>query len=111
MRRAESGKAMVAPDVEFHLALLAAANNELLSSFSRVIEWALPSMFEFTTGANPKPASVLPLHEEVVKSVRRGSPEAARKAMNILLEDTDKVVQERLTDKRQRKPASRKESP
>ena len=92
MRAAKYGRAMVAPDVEFHLALLAAANNDLMASFGLVIEWALPNLFEVTSRINPAPDNVVPLHEAVVKAVRRGNPEAAKRAMMQLLDDTDEIV-------------------
>lgn len=92
MRAAKYGQAMVAPDVEFHLALLAAANNDLMSSFGLIIEWALPNLFEVTSRIHPAPDNVVPMHEDVVKAVRRGNPEAARRAMMQLLGDTDEIV-------------------
>lgn len=92
MREARTGAAMVAPDVEFHLALLAAANNELLASFGLIIEWALPAVFDYSTRHNPKPETVVPLHEAVVRAIQRGAPEAARRGMAALLIDTDKVI-------------------
>jgi DNA-binding FadR family transcriptional regulator len=92
MRSATSGRALVGPDVEFHLALLAAANNDLMSSFGLIIEWALPNLFETTAKRNPAPDTVVPLHEVVVNAVRKGNPEAARRAMNALLNDTDGII-------------------
>lgn len=92
MRQAKSGLAMVAPDVEFHLALLAAANNDLMSSFGLIIEWALPNVFSYSTRHNPKPETVVPLHEEVVRAIQRGNAEAARRAIVALLQDTDRIV-------------------
>jgi DNA-binding FadR family transcriptional regulator len=96
MRTAKSGLARVAPDVEFHLAMLAAANNELLSSFGLIIEWALPAVFDYSTRHNPRPESIVPLHEEVVGAIRRGNAEAARRAVSALLRDTDKAIEQGL---------------
>jgi DNA-binding FadR family transcriptional regulator len=92
MRSTRVGASMVAPDVEFHLALLAATNNDLLSSFGLIVEWALPTVFEYSNRHNPKPETVVPLHEEVVRAIQRGNAETARKAMAALLIDTDKVI-------------------
>lgn len=96
MRRAKSGAAMVAPDVEFHLALLAAADNDLLSSFGLIIEWALPTAFDYTTRHNPKPETMVPLHENIFHAIQRGNPEAARKAMAALIADTGQVIEQAL---------------
>ena len=86
-------EAMVAADVRFHLALLAAANNELLVPFGIVIEQALASMFAYTTNHALHPEQMLPLHSEVVKAVAARSPEAARKAVTALLDDTDETLE------------------
>ena len=92
MGNATSPEAMVAPDVEFHLALLAAANNELLIPFGIIIEQALEQMFHFTSRQHPRPLSVVPLHQSVVDAVKRADPPAAAAAVTALLEDTDAVI-------------------
>lgn len=92
MRSEPDPEAKVAADVRFHLALLAAANNELLVPFGIVIEQALASMFAYTTSHAAHPEQVLPLHEDVVKAIRRQSADAARRAMEALLDDTDETL-------------------
>ena len=92
MRNAADGEAMVEPDVRFHLALLACANNELLSPFGIIIEQALANMFAFTTRHNTKPGLVVPMHADVVKAIAAQKPEAARQAMTNLLDDTDEII-------------------
>lgn len=83
---------MVAPDVQFHLALLACANNELLAPFGIIIEQALANMFDYTTRHNTKPARVIPMHADVVAAIVAQNPEDARKAVITLLDDTDEVI-------------------
>jgi DNA-binding FadR family transcriptional regulator len=93
MQSAEiSSEAMVEADVRFHLALLAAANNELLVPFGIVIEQALASMFAYTTSHAVHPEQLLPLHAAVVRAIASQSPEAARKAVTALLDDTDETL-------------------
>jgi DNA-binding FadR family transcriptional regulator len=92
MRTASGPQEMVEADVAFHLRLLAAANNELLVPFGIIIEQALASMFAYTTRHTAKPEHVLPLHTDVVKAIARQAPEAARKAMAALLDDTDQIL-------------------
>jgi DNA-binding FadR family transcriptional regulator len=92
MHAAPDAQAMVEPDVRFHLSLLAAANNELLVPFGIVIEQALASMFAYTTRHAVHPEQMLPLHGEVVKAVAAQSPDAARKAVTALLDDTDETL-------------------
>ena len=92
MREARSAEDMVAADVEFHLALIAAANNELLIPLGIVIEQALHQMFDYTSRHNPDPLNVIPLHKAVVEAVRGGDPAAAAAAVATLLRDTDEVI-------------------
>ncbi|MCB1377109.1 MAG: FadR family transcriptional regulator [Alphaproteobacteria bacterium] len=92
MRAARTAEAMVAPDVDFHVALLEAANNELLIPFGIIIEQALRQMFEFTSRHNPRPMGVIPLHEAVFVAVREADPAAARAAVIALLADTDEII-------------------
>ena len=89
---AVASEAMVEADVRFHLALLTAANNELLVPFGIVIEQALASMFAYTASHAAHPEQMLPLHAEVVKAIAAGAPEAARLAVMALLDDTDETL-------------------
>jgi DNA-binding FadR family transcriptional regulator len=92
MRGAVDAEAMVGPDVRFHLALLACANNELLAPFGTVIEQALANLFAFTSRHNSKPLMVIPLHKAVVDAVARRDSAGALQAVTALLEDTDNVI-------------------
>jgi DNA-binding FadR family transcriptional regulator len=92
MSSAKRGRDSVEPDVRFHLALLAAANNALLSPFGIMIESALTNMFEFTSTHNAEPEIFIPRHESILKAVARGNPTAARRAAQVLLEDTDTTI-------------------
>jgi DNA-binding FadR family transcriptional regulator len=92
MRASRSGKESVAPDVKFHLALLAAANNALLMPFGILIESALTNMFEFTSTRKDGLDSFVPKHEIILKAVARGNANAARKAVVNLLRDTDQTI-------------------
>jgi DNA-binding FadR family transcriptional regulator len=92
MRKAKMGRNSVEPDVRFHLALLAAANNALLTPFGIMIESALTHMFEYTSTHNPEPDMFIPKHEGILKAVTRGNAKAARKAALSLLTDTDQTI-------------------
>lgn len=92
MRSATSPAEMVKADVEFHLSLLAAANNELLAPFAIIIEQALAAMFDYTTRHTAHPEVVLPLHTHVVSAIAAQSQDKARQAMTALLDDTDAIV-------------------
>ncbi len=79
-------------DVKFHLSILWAAGNELLVPFGFLIESALGTMFDFTGRHNQDWRKAYPLHEGIVVAIRKRRPEAARKAVRALLNDTGNVL-------------------
>jgi DNA-binding FadR family transcriptional regulator len=95
MENAKGPGEAVEPDVRFHLAVLQATNNELLAPFGVVIESALRNLFDFTTATRYEPELVLPLHRNILKSIEKGDPNAARRATKVLLADTDSVIENR----------------
>jgi DNA-binding FadR family transcriptional regulator len=92
MRDAKTHTEMVRTDVQFHETLLAATNNDLLVPFNILIDETLANLFDFTTQRNPRYRQALKLHEAIARAVIASDPEAARKAMLALLDDTDDVV-------------------
>ena len=92
MREAKSVQANVAADLEFHEALLQAANNDLLMPFGIIIEQALGNLFDYTSQRNPKLSLAVKLHEKIVRAVIDQDIEAARLAMLRLIDDTDTVI-------------------
>jgi DNA-binding FadR family transcriptional regulator len=92
MRNAKSHTDMVAADVSFHEVLLASANNDLLVPFNILIDETLANLFDFTTQRNPRYRQALKLHEAIARAVIAGDEVAARKAMLVLLDDTDEIV-------------------
>ncbi len=92
MNRAKSLAEMVEADVSFHEALLAATNNDLLVPFNILIDETLANLFDFTTQRNPRYRQAIKLHEAIARAVIAGDAIAARKAMLMLLDDTDNVV-------------------
>jgi DNA-binding FadR family transcriptional regulator len=95
MRKARSAKAVVEPDIRFHLSLIAAANNELLLPFGSILEAALANIFDYTSVNNPKRGPAIALHENILKAVAHGNPDAARKAAEMLLGNTDSILARR----------------
>jgi DNA-binding FadR family transcriptional regulator len=100
MRDARSHAESVAPDVAFHIGLLSAANNDILTPFGIVIESALATLFEYTTTNNPAHAVAIDLHENIFKAIRLGNPKSARKAALILIGNTDEIVAQKRTQPR-----------
>src|SRR5438270_22084 len=93
MRSLTTHQEIVAADVRFHLAILAAAGNEFLVPFGFLIDSALASVFDYTRRRNDDPYYALPLHEAIVAAIRRRNPEQARLAAKRLLSDTDSVIE------------------
>jgi DNA-binding FadR family transcriptional regulator len=95
MKDAKTRKDSVAPDVAFHIGLMAASNNDILTPFGIVIESALATLFEYTTINNPAHALAIDLHENIFTAIRLGKPKAARKAAMILLGNTDVIISQK----------------
>ncbi|HEX7339820.1 MAG TPA: FadR/GntR family transcriptional regulator [Rhodanobacteraceae bacterium] len=89
MADAADHEAWSAADLDFHEAILAATNNELMMSLFAVIETALGTFFVLSarTAAGQFKYS-LPHHELVLEAIRRRRPEAARRAMQRLVDDS-----------------------
>src|SRR5262245_29623555 len=92
MRLAESLESWNAADVRFHLAILAAAGNELLVPLGFVIETALHNMFDYTATHNENMRSALSLHEDILRALRLRRPTSAPVAARRLLGDTDRII-------------------
>ena len=93
MRNAPLQEEIVAADVRFHLAILAAAGNEFLVPFGFLIDSALASVFDYTRRHNHDPLFAMPLHEAIVTAIRKRNPDQARRAVRRLLEDTDRIIE------------------
>lgn len=92
MKTASTHQSTVEADVAFHDVLLASANNDLLVPFGILIEETLSNLFDFTTQRNPRYKQAVKLHENIAKAVIAGDAQAARKAMLVLIDDTDNVI-------------------
>jgi DNA-binding FadR family transcriptional regulator len=92
MADAETAEEMIAPDLDFHLAIIDAAQNDLLVPFGLIIEQALRQMFDYTSRHNPKPLRVIPLHSAIHEAIAARKPDAARQAVMALLADTDQII-------------------
>ena len=90
----DTGKAFVDADVRFHLTLFRASGNQLVEHLGRLLETSLHHGLEVSSQAPGGVAATLPLHRAVVTAVRRRRPQAARSAMQRLLETTRRMVDE-----------------
>ncbi|MGH3749233.1 MAG: FadR/GntR family transcriptional regulator [Micromonosporaceae bacterium] len=94
--------AVVAADLAFHRALLAAAHNELLMRMEVVLETGLAERDRMVHGAQ-RSADPVPNHKAVVDAVRRRQPRQAERAMRSLLQKAMEDVA-RLGGLRERSP-------
>jgi GntR family transcriptional regulator, galactonate operon transcriptional repressor len=84
--------AFIASDLEFHRALLAAVNSELLGQLFAVIEAALALLIDLQMRARGSTTTLvgmdqsMELHEAVYLAYKAGDAEAAQTAMRVLVE-------------------------
>jgi DNA-binding FadR family transcriptional regulator len=81
-----------AADTRFHAAILRAARNELLMPLGTLIDSALNYLFTFVTREANDLRYAQDLHEAIEKAIRQQRPQAARKAVQRLLDNTDDVI-------------------
>lgn len=84
--------ARTAADTRFHMGILRAARNELLLPLSTVINSALDHLFQFVTREVNDLRHAQGLHENIEQAIRLRRPDAARRAVRRLLENTDQVI-------------------
>ena len=75
-------------DLRVHEAVLAATNNELLSSLFSVIETALGTYFVMSARTAKNFRYSLPYHREVYEAIRRRRPNEAAAAMQAMIDDS-----------------------
>ena len=85
----DDGRRFIDPDMRFHICILNAVDNGMISSLSGVIETALTiSMYLSLDNPRGQRHSV-PLHKAVYDALRGRDPSAARDAMNRLIDDAE----------------------
>ncbi|HXP00756.1 MAG TPA: FadR/GntR family transcriptional regulator [Luteibacter sp.] len=75
-------------DLRFHESVLAATNNELLSSLFAVIETALATFFVMSARTAKNFKYSLPHHRAVYEAIRRRRPNEAAAAMHTMIADS-----------------------
>jgi DNA-binding FadR family transcriptional regulator len=88
MEEASDLDAWAAADLRFHEAVLAATNNELLSSLFAVIETALATFFVMSARTAKNFKYSLPHHHAVYEAIRRRRPNEAASAMHTMIADS-----------------------
>ncbi|KRE89317.1 transcriptional regulator [Frateuria sp. Soil773] len=88
MELAPDAKAWAAADLRFHNAVLRATGNELMASLFSVIESVLGMFFVLSAQTAGDFKYSLPHHRKVLDAIRRNQPEAARRAMQAMIDDS-----------------------
>jgi DNA-binding FadR family transcriptional regulator len=92
MGKAEALDRRIDADIRFHMAILIAAGNEFLLPFGFLIESSLVALFDYVTRQTNQHQVAQKLHENIESAIRRRKPDAARRAVMRLLENTDDVI-------------------
>ena len=79
-------------DTRFHIAILRASGNELLVPLGVLIESALNNLFIVVTRQHENPKEVMRLHQGIERAIQQRRPDAARRAVRKLLDNTDHMI-------------------
>lgn len=96
----EKGGDYVTHDLRFHQGLLKASRNRMLVQMSKVLSALLRTSFEISTRRKNGPAISLPLHRAVLDAVIAHDPNAAEKAIRVLIEGARQDIEEVLASRR-----------
>jgi len=76
---------VILTDIEFHMAILRATNNEFMISLGQSIKTALRGLFRISSAEESEFVASLPGHKAVYQGIRDGDSERARFEMKALL--------------------------
>lgn len=79
-------------DVRFHIGILKASQNVLLIPLGVLIDSALKNLFVLITREAGDVHYAQDLHDRIEKAIRQRRPEAARRAVQRLLENSDNMI-------------------
>lgn len=85
-------------DLAFHLGILVASGNELLTSLGYLIESALAQSFALSTHQPGARENSIPLHEAVFDAIKTHRADAAREAMSHLLSEAWADIESLIAD-------------
>lgn len=93
---APSPEAFAASDTQFHLAILAASGNDLILPLGVIVETGLRHLFQFLLPTNLVLRDIMELHASIERAIRLRRPDAARRAVRRLLNETDAMIAAKL---------------
>jgi DNA-binding FadR family transcriptional regulator len=98
----DDGDKFEEPDRRFHQAILRLTGNEMIGSLGLLIETALLMSFRLSNDNPRGQRHSLPLHRDVLTAIRKRQPERARRAMERLLEQSERDVRQAVAARRRR---------
>jgi DNA-binding FadR family transcriptional regulator len=110
MDAADSADEWAVADLAFHDAVLQATGNELMVSLFSVVESALGMFFVLSAQTAGNFKYSLPHHQKVLEAIRRQQPEAARKAMQSMIADSQANLRKRRKSDGKKAAKSRQQS-
>lgn len=87
MEDAEHASDLLAPDLEFHRAIMAATHNDMLAYIGDMLSLALSESIRLTSLHPDTRALSLPRHQAILAAIRQRDPDAARQASLVQLEN------------------------
>jgi GntR family transcriptional regulator, transcriptional repressor for pyruvate dehydrogenase complex len=88
----KQGKSILEEDIKFHLAIAAAAHNQILQNAVQLLRNLMRQWIHFKLLIPNVPAKVLKRHETIYHAICARDPQRARAAMREHLEETVKLV-------------------
>jgi len=86
----DDGVKITAPDLKFHRAIIEASGNRLFSSLAHVLQAALSVNFDLVRDAPRGHRHSMPAHQKVLEAIADRNANAARVAMQELIEDSQR---------------------
>lgn len=87
-------EAFLAADIAFHRVLLEASGNEMLAAMGDVVAEVLAGRTHHDLMPEHPKSEAVDLHERVAVAVRSGDPEAARAAMQAIIDEAKDAMEE-----------------
>lgn len=100
MEKAKTGTDEVfSSDLEFHMAILDATNNDFIISLGKTIQTALAGIFRLSSSTEQEYTDALPGHKAIYQAIEKGDAVEAEQQMLQLLVESEKSVKEAVENK------------
>ncbi|TKB43827.1 FadR/GntR family transcriptional regulator [Thalassotalea mangrovi] len=83
-------------DLEFHMTILEATNNEFVISLGKTIQTALAGIFKLSSSTEQEYIDALPGHKAIYQAIANKDADGAEQQMLVLLDESEQSVKEAL---------------